>query len=262
MNADNGGTVSLHPLDAGPPSFVVQSPFPQYAYGLLLAVREAVALGYRRLSSIELGVAGGNGLIELERLGAQLASTYGIEVDTVGFDLAGGMPPPADYRDSAYTWQSGFFKMDEPLLRSKLESAELLIGDIADTGREFIARSQAPIGFVSFDLDYYSSTRSALQALCWADHSSYLPRVLCYFDDTVGPHEELHSEFTGELLAIREFNDEPASRKIAKINGLHAKLHPLNEPWIEGMYVLHLFDHPDYNTYVFPQEDRQFPLET
>jgi len=32
--------------------------------------------------------------------------------------------------------------------------------------------------------------------------------VFCYFDDCIGEACELHSEFTGELLAIKEFNEE------------------------------------------------------
>ncbi len=261
MDQNRAGRTPLVPLDWGPPPIVVRSPFPQYAYGMLLAVRAAVALGHAKVYAVELGVAGGNGLVELERLAEELGTTYGVDVATAGFDLVAGMPPPLDYRDAPYSWQGGFFKMDEPALRARLRSAELVLGDIAETGRTFLDRLDAPIGFVSFDLDYYSSTRSAFESLCRGESRCYLPRMLCYFDDTVGPHEELHSEFTGELLAIKEFNEQSSRRKFARIHGLHAKLHPLNDLWIDGMHVMHDFDHPDYNTYIFPQSDRQFPLE-
>jgi hypothetical protein len=37
-----------------------------------------------------------------------------------------------------------------------------------------------------------------------------LPRVFCYFDDIVWPERACYNEFTGEYLAIREFNEQRA----------------------------------------------------
>ena len=234
--------------------------FPQYAYGVLQAANLAAQLRLPAITAAELGVAGGNGLVALEWLVSVISADVGVAIQQVGFDLGSGMPSPVDYRDAPYAWQEGFFAMDEPLLRAMLSTAELVIGDIAETGVEYMHTDAPPLGFLSFDLDYYSSTVTAMSALLDHDIEKYLPRVFCYFDDTVGPHEELHCEFTGELLAIREFNETHAKRKIARINGLRYKLLPLEGSWIEGMYVLHIFDHPQYNEYVFPQRNRQFPL--
>src|SRR5260370_9753821 len=75
------------------------------------------------------------------------------------------------------------------------------------------------IGFVAFDLDYCSSTAAALELLSAGDHS-LLPRVFCHFDDVVGDDLELHSEYTGELLAIAEVNASHSDRKLARVNGL------------------------------------------
>lgn len=235
--------------------------FPQYAYGLLQAGFLSQRLGVGRFSALELGVAGGNGLVELDRLARAMGQTYGFDVEVTGFDLGTGMPGPLDYRDNPYIWQPGFYTMDESLLRSRLTMAQLTLGDIAQTGRSFMASKPPPIGFISFDLDYYSSTAAAAGALLEADLERYLPRVLCYFDDTVGPHEELHCEFTGEMLAIREFNERHSDRKIARINGLGRKLADIADWWVDGIYVLHLFSHPQYNTYIYPLPDRQFPLD-
>lgn len=236
--------------------------FHQYAYGAWAAVELATSLRLPAVTMIELGVAGGNGLVELERLSRELEAERGIATHVAGFDLGTGMPAPTDHRDSPYVWQEGFFRMDEAALRERLDRADLLLGDVAETGPAFLASSPPPIGFVSFDLDYYSSTAAALEALLQsANHDRYLPRVLCYFDDTVGPHSEMHSEFTGELLAIDEFNRRQTSRKLARISGLRYKVEPCGGPWVDGMFVLHLFDHPLYNAYVFPKTDRQFPLD-
>ena len=91
------------------------------------------------------------------------------------------------------------------------------LGPVEDTVRNFCElENPAPIGFIAFDLDYYSSTRSALSLLA-APHNYLLPRVLCYFDDTVGDIDMAINEYTGELLAIREFNDCREDIKLAPV---------------------------------------------
>lgn len=243
-----------------PESMTQATDFHQYAYGVFAAVELAARLKIPAVTVIELGVAGGNGLLELERLGVTLGSERGVEATVVGFDGGTGMPKPQDYRDNPYAWREGFFGMDEALLRSRLRVAELIIGEVSETCPRFLQSQPPPIGFVSFDLDYYSSTDAALRTLLEGDRSRYLPRVLCYFDDTVGPHSEMHSEYTGELLAISEFNERNPRRKLARLNGLRHKVGQFDGPWVEGMFVLHIFDHPDYGTYVHSESDRQFPL--
>jgi hypothetical protein len=234
--------------------------YPQYGYGIVQAIALALELEIDSISVLELGVAGGNGLIALERYGSIHSKAAKINIQVAGFDLGTGMPPPVDYRDMPYIWHEGSFKMQESELRNKLSIATLHIGDIARTGSEFISANNASIGFIAFDLDYYSSTMRAFDALLLASPEHYLPRVICYFDDTVGPHHEMHSPFTGELLAIDQFNLTSRHRKLAKINGLRHKLGPAATWWIEGIYVLHLFDHPLYNNYIFHRKDRQLPL--
>jgi hypothetical protein len=237
------------------------TPFPQYAFGIIQAAALGRCLGLNQITALELGVAGGNGLVELERLSRRHSGPSEVEIRIVGFDLGTGMPSPVDHRDMPYIWQRGFFRMEEAKLRSRLSDADLILGDVTDTGRRFLASSPAPIGFISFDLDYYSATVSAFEALLTADADRYLPRVICYFDDTVGPLFEMHSSFTGELLAIEDFNRTSRHRKLGKLNGLRYKLRPHEGPWVEGIFVLHVFDHSRYNDYIYPQPDRQFPLD-
>ena len=198
--------------------------YPQYGYGIVQAVALAGSLGYPRMSALELGVAGGNGLLELERLSKTHSGLAGVDIQVAGFDSGVGLPGPVDHRDLPYVWQPSFFGMDEAALRRRFSTASLYLGDIADTGRDYIAGKPAPIGFISFDFDYYSSTVKAFEALLEADVERYLPRVVCYFDDTVGPHHVMHSCFTGEMLAIDEFNAAQQMRKIGKLNGLRYKI--------------------------------------
>lgn len=233
--------------------------FPQYGYGMTLAAALAVRLGEPAMSALELGVAGGNGLLRLQSLARELAG-WPVDLRVFGFDLGSGMPPPVDHRDAPYMWQEGFYGMDEAALRERLTDAELILGDVRETGPRFLASGPPPIGFISFDLDYYSSTVAAMAALLREAPERYLPRVVCFFDDTVGPHLEMHSRFTGELLAIDEFNASVAERKIAPVNGLRYKLAPHDGDWTLGIHVLHLFDHPRYNDYIYPAAERHFPL--
>ncbi|TMC72965.1 MAG: hypothetical protein E6J18_04150 [Chloroflexi bacterium] len=231
---------------------------PGYAYGTYQAARQAKALGLKGISVIELGVAGGRGLMALESHAREIEARFGIEIDVFGFDLGSGMPAPVDYRDMPYVWKPGYFKMKRQVLESRLKSAEIIVGDVAETVPDFVSRPGiAPIGFVAFDLDYYSSTVAAL-ALLSVDSWLLLPRVFCHFDDVVGDDWELHSEYTGELLAISEFNAARADRKLARIHGLAYK-RMIPAEWHVKQYVLHYFSHPQYGQHV-GRSDWQIPI--
>jgi NADH:ubiquinone oxidoreductase subunit len=233
---------------------------PDYAYGVYQAALQARALGIPRICAIEFGVAGGNGLLALEDVADQVTKHVGVGVDTYGFDTGTGMPAPVDYRDMPYLWQPGFFRMDVDLLMQRLRQSVLVLGDFMETVPKFISGyGPAPIGFLSFDCDYYSSAIAAFQ-LFGEDHRFFLPRVLCYFDDMIGGDWELHSPYTGELLAITEFNQRHTAMKIARINGL-AQKRKVPAWWHELMFVHHRFDHPLYNHHIFPEKDWQMKLE-
>ncbi len=226
-----------------------------YAYCLLQAADQARRLGIKRISSIEFGVAAGHGLIMLEKHAEQISHITGVKIDVYGFDKGVGLPAPADYKDLPYIWQKGFYKMDVSKLCRMLESStQLILGNVSKTVPAFIKKKIAPIGFIAFDLDYYTSTRDAL-AIFEASDSKLLPRVFCYFDDIVGTDEEIISEYVGELLAIKEFN-KTHKRKISKINGMYHK-RVIKSTWSDMIYVMHDFNHKLYNKYIYPKKDRQ-----
>lgn len=232
---------------------------PHFAYGVHRSALQAKALGIPRITVIEFGCAGGNGLVALEDIAEEVTKAIGVEIDIYGFDLGEGLPRPLDYRDLPYAWQAGQFKMDVPKLKARLRTAKLVLGNVSETVGPFRAREGvAPIGFISFDLDYYSSTADALRVL-EGGFSHILPRVYCYFDDIIGPDHELHSEFTGELLAINEFNDRHSMLKLARINGLSHKRY-IPAPWNDTLYILHAFEHPLYGQYIRPSIDLELAL--
>jgi hypothetical protein len=237
-------------------------PRPHYAYGVQQAAVLAQRLGIPRISVIEFGVAGGAGLAEMTRMAKLATEDTGVEIDVYGFDTGAGLPKPTDYRDLPYVWQAGDFVMDVDALRRRVPDAHLELGDIEQTLPPFLGeRKPAPIGFVSIDVDYYSSTVSSLK-LFRGDSGYFLPRVFCYFDDTVGDDDQVvHSDKVGELAAIREFNEETKGVDIARINGLADK-RAIRAPWNDLIYVAHFFDHPDYGTYVGrPDAETQLPLD-
>ena len=227
---------------------------PHYAFGVYSAAQLAKALGLPGISVAEFGVAGGRGLVELERTAGEISRALGFRIDVFGFDLATGMPQATDYRDLPYVWAKGFYTMDVERLKSRLTTAQLIVGDVAQTVPEWAARpDMLPIGFIAFDLDYYSSTVQALRVFD-GPAQNRLPRVYCYFDDVIWPERACHNEYVGELLAIREFNDAHPDHKLCPIHLFrHTRRNPL--PWNDQMYVMHDFAHHLYCKNITPQSD-------
>jgi hypothetical protein len=219
---------------------------PQYLWPVLHAARSAANLGIERLSVVEFGVAGGNGLLALEEAAEAAEALLPVRIDVVGFDTGTGMPEPVDHRDIPWAIDAGYFAMDVDALRARLRRAELVLGPVRDTVGEWIEASPAPIGFVSFDLDFYSSTTDAF-AMLLAPAVHLLPRVVCYFDDILGFG---WSDFNGARAAIIEFNDAHEQRKLGQVHGLRYVLpaSELHVAWPEKIFVLHAFDHELYNT--------------
>lgn len=225
---------------------------PHYAYGVYSAADLARRLNLPAITVIEFGVAGGNGLLALERIAAHVGRDLGIDISVFGFDSGEGMPSPANYRDLPYVWNRGYYRMDRPALENKLTNAKLVIGDVTQMLQSFNAPH--PIGFIAFDLDYYSSTKGAFRVF----ELDHLPRTYCYFDDIIRPEIACHNEYVGELCAIREFNCEHSDVKLCPIHGLRTmRLRPAG--WNDQMYAFHDFLHPLYCVNVNRPEHNQLP---
>lgn len=208
---------------------------PNYILPMVLASAQAVCIGVKRVSSIEFGVASGRGLLDLCKICEAITIAVDIEFDIYGFDTYSGLPEINDYRDHPEIWAAGQYATpDFEALRGSLSSnCSLVVGDIRNTIDEFVRSkdlSAAPLGFVSVDLDFYSSTRYALDVFN-KDSNCYLPSVMMYFDDIDG--NITLNKWCGEELAIEEFNLSQAFRKIQrKIS---------NSP---KMFCCHVLDHP------------------
>ena len=138
--------------------------------------------------------------------------------------------------------------MDQEAPRKKLPAnARLLIGELEDTVPRFLAElnPEAPIGFAAVDVDYHSSAVRALRLFADPISSKYLPLPILYLDDIVLPG---HSRFSGELLAVEEFNAAHKYRKIDQHRFLRSQRIFKQARWIDQSFLLHLFDHPVMGT--------------
>lgn len=217
---------------------------PYHAFSILFAADLAIQCGVNIITLVEFGVASGAGLINMCRVAEKTAKATGIKFRVVGFDSGKGMPAPVDYRDLPHLWNSGDYPMgDIDKLRRALPCfAELVIGDLQDTVPKFLASASdliTPIGFISVDLDYYSSTSSALKILT-ADPKLYLPVIPIYLDDI---EPSFASPWTGELLAVNEFNQANNLRKIAPFTFLRPYRIFKTPIWIDKIYAAHIHDH-------------------
>lgn len=218
---------------------------PWYAYGLLSAADRAKKNGINEIWALEFGVATGRGLKNIIELSGSISKETGVKIHIAGFDTGTGMPPPVDYRDHPEIYREGDYPMfnKEDLEKNIGKSANLIIGDIEDTIQPFMKNlsETCPIGFVSVDVDTYSSTKSVFK-LFESESNYYLPLTFVYFDDCSSRSH--FNKFCGELLAIDEFNAEHELRKFDIDRGVwnsHRRIGP--EVWYERMFILHIFDH-------------------
>jgi hypothetical protein len=215
----------------------------QNAFPILFAADAAKKYGLTAISIVELGVGGGAGLFNMCSIAERTRKVTGIEFQVFGFDTGTGLPPPIDHRDLPEGFQQGDFPIDVELVRRSLPSfAKLVIGDIKDTIPGFLEQlsPNAPIGYVSVDVDYYSSAVAGLKILTGRPEL-YLPTVAVYLDD-IGA--EGSNPWTGELLAVNEFNRDIVSRKIAPFALLRPRRIFKNAQWIDQMFAAHIHDHP------------------
>jgi len=219
---------------------------PYYGYCMYNAARLGAWLGYKTISAIEFGVAGGNGLVSAERHAVEITKELGVDFQIYGFDSGSGLPRPTDYRDLPFAWRAGDYPMNQEELKKRLKRTQLVIGQVRETCTDFFSRyAPAPIGCIFWDLDFYSSTMDAFTILDAPD-KFYLPRISMYFDDILGADM---CDYIGERQAINDFNARSEDRKISP--EYDARIQPFPQSWKYQMYAYHNFAHPDYCRWVW-----------
>jgi hypothetical protein len=228
---------------------------PHYAWCLYYAALQAKGLGYRAITVVELGVAGGNGLICLCDLRDEVKKALGIDIVIVGFDAGSGLPESTDPRDVLYFWPAGSFTMNRGALEARIAGrAELVIGDISKTAQTWNPSPGAPLGAILFDLDLYSSTTGAMTLLT---KQNVLPRIWCYFDDISGGPENAFTDSVGEREAIKQFNLLPERRSLRDhLSPAYSFKYAIPESWHQQIYLYHRMSHPQYNQCLYAPGER------
>jgi len=227
-----------------------------YAFGALQAFREAEKAGYRHIILVEFGVAAGAGFLNLLQICQRLSRDFKIDFTLVGFDTGQGMPKALDYRDHPEKYKFGDYPMSHPeKLKARLPSnAKLYLGPIKETVRQFLqdfSSKSGVLGFVSIDVDYYTSTLDCLE-IFKGPAEMYLPLCPVYLDDV---NNIDHNEYCGELLAVKEFNQQFSHyRKFARMNQLRNWRIFKNALWLDQMYFYHVFDHELRNPLIYEKQ--------
>jgi hypothetical protein len=215
---------------------------PHHAFGVLKAADTARTCGLSEVVLAEFGVASGAGLMNLAAIASAVTAETGVSFHIHGFDTGSGMPSARDYRDHPDLYQEGDFGMDVEGLASVLPpNVQLHLGPLGETVPRFLAGlgPHAPLGFVSLDVDYWSSTTAAMRVLD-GPPEAYLPLLPVYVDDVT---LDQHNSACGARLAIAEFNEGHPLRPV--------ELHPFLEhsrvfrraSWLRQMYYAHILDH-------------------
>ena len=80
---------------------------PHYESILYEACLEAKKLKINQVSVIELGVAGGNGIVSLEKYKRNIEKVLDISINIYGFDTGSGLPESVKDEDLPFFWKLG-----------------------------------------------------------------------------------------------------------------------------------------------------------
>ena len=206
-------------------------PRPHYALGLILSAEQAINLGYKSIKVIELGCFNFDGIIDLEHYASDIKKFINIDIQIYGFTLKSGLPKTNQNSfDRLYRWSPDEFGYSKKQNYKNIKKSKIYFGNIKDTIPKFkkdIKKkiTESPIGFIIFDLDFYTSTKKAL-SLLKMNENSYIPRPYLYFDD-----HSFSSKYEGERKAIMEFNSKEKN-KISDIGEFAEQLSILWSKWI------------------------------
>ena len=218
---------------------------PHYESILYESCLEAKKLGINQVSVLELGVAGGSGIISLEKYKKKIEKVLDINIEIYGFDTGAGLPSPDLNEDLPFLWKKGLYNTDKAALNKKIKS-KIFYGDVKNTLDEFIKINRNKICCIFFDLDLYTSTINFLNQIPKINNH-LLPRVLCYFDD-VYVFENYINQFNGVFKAIDEFNKNFSDYKLGySVDHFKDFKFPLART---SIYTLHSFKNELYKKYI------------
>jgi len=172
--------------------------------------------GYRKNFSpkncyYEFGVGWGNTMSRFAQAAIRYCEETGMSINDIyiyGFDSFKGLPDKQHVADDNLDWEKGSFafEKDKTLalledLRFPLDNVKLIEGFYEDSlnDESYNIIKENPPSIVTMDVDYYSSTKIALEFIAPLLSSG----TMFYFDDLYSFH--LHPDM-GQIKAIKEFN--------------------------------------------------------
>ena len=224
---------------------------PGYSYGIVNAVIQAKSLGYSSMSVLEFGVASGEGIKVMQKIQNDILKEYNFEIFIYGFDSSTGLPKSTNIKDQVYFWKESMF-INSNSDYSKIENnqTKIIIGNVENTASTFIDKFKPPvIGFISFDLDFYTSTIGAFSLFNKTYINNFLPRVECFMDDTASYNYLSANSQTGVLKAISEFNKNDEEIQILQKVGI-GRSRKVISGWFDACFVIHFFSHEKYNEFI------------
>jgi hypothetical protein len=210
---------------------------PDVFSSICLATAQAMCWGKKGISLVELGVFRGGGLSFIVDVAEHLTDNIGMKYHVYGFDSFDGLQNFVGYEDHHEIWEPGDYSakhLHDKVLKKFENKAVLIEGDVKDTVKPFLVDKLSidyPIGFISLDLDLYSSSRNGLKILEDENPSKYIPTVMMIVDDQ--DYLVTYNEWCGEGLAISEFNEAHKFRKIQPRREIYQRLR-----------CVHILDHP------------------
>ena len=199
-----------------------------YVLGAIIGAYQAKKCGNKNIVLMEFGVGKGYTFKSLLKVAQVIHDEMNINVEVLGFDNGIGLPSSLNYRDNPEIWNEGEFSMGknyELISReAKLYGGQIIIGDISNTLKKINIKNKV-LTFLSIDVDLYSSTKPIVEWLKNLKNDCLLPATSIYFDDI---DNWTSSDFTGELLAMSEFNRCAKDRKI-ELKDINLKLFALHD---------------------------------
>ena len=208
---------------------------PDICTSICLATAESICWGKTGVTLIEFGVNNGGGLSFIVKVCDYLKEKIDIKYNIYGFDTFEGLPKLEGFEDHNEIWSEGQYKCNssyKDMVKHFKGKSILIKGDVKDTISEVLNKldMEYPIGFISLDLDLYSSSKSALKILNDPNSNKYYPTVLMVVDDQ--DFLLTYNDWCGEGLAIKEFNDLNKLRKIQNRKEFYQRLR-----------FIHILDH-------------------
>lgn len=159
----------------------------------------------------EFGVGWGGTMSMFAQSAVEFCEETGVDINDIyifGFDSFKGLPDKKSLADDHLEWEKGSFAFEKEHTLSILEdlnfpldNVQLIEGYFEESLNDatFQLLKKRPPSIVTMDVDYYSSTKIALEFMAPLLQSG----AVFYFDDLYSFHS--HPDM-GQVKAIREFN--------------------------------------------------------